>query len=254
MFWRLIAESLRTFSVTTLHPVGWGFGRLNSMLRRQCISEEVLHIEHHCPVLFVHGIFHNSTAFYAIERNLRKNNFKNIQAIELWTSVDRIEAMADQLKARVDEVYRAHLASGKPGKVRIVAHSLGGVILRVALQDLDFASKIDKILFLGVPHQGNIMYRSPYPRCIRDLAPNTPLMRRIKERPLPGKIHYWNLRGTLDIVTTNKDTILPDVPNLYFDGVGHAGLLRAKRVLQAITAILETPLYDRIPSEVKRHA
>ncbi len=254
MFWRLIAESLRTFSVTALHPVGWGVGRLNSMLRRQAISEEELKIEHHCPVLLIHGIFHNATAFYAIEKTLRKNGFQNIETVELWTSVKRIQTMADQLKDRVDELCKAHVAANRRGKVRIVAHSLGGVIVRVALQDLEFASKIDKILFLGVPHQGSILYRSPYPRCLKDLTPESQLMRTLKETPLPGKIHYWNLRGTLDIITTNRDTLLPNVPNLYFEGVGHAGLLSAKRVLQAIIAILETPLYDRVNSEARKHA
>lgn len=254
MFWRLIAESLRTLSVTTLHPVGWGFGRLNSMLRRQSISLDELRVEHQCPVLLIHGVLHNSTAFYAIERTLKKNSFQTVETIEFWTSVDSIQTMADQLKDRVTEIYKLHVASNKSGKVRVVAHSLGGIILRTALTDLDFAAKVDKVIFLGVPHQGNLLYRSPYPRCVKDLAPTSQLMKQLKELPLPGKVHYWNLRGTLDVVTSNKDTLLPNVPNLYFDGVGHAGLLRAKRVLQAIIAILETPLYDRTASDVEQQA
>ncbi|MEO5668058.1 MAG: hypothetical protein ABIR96_08365 [Bdellovibrionota bacterium] len=252
MILRLVKESLRTLSVTTYHPVGWSLGWLHNRLRHQTLSEEELRVEHNCPVLLVHGIFHNSSAFYAIERMLKRNGFSKLSSLELWTSVRSIDRMAHQLKARVIELAEEHLKSGYEGKVRIVAHSLGGIVVRTALQDLEFARFVDKVIFLGVPHQGNkFFYRLQYPKCVKDLSPHSDLMHSLKELPLPGGIQYWNLRGTLDIVTPASDTILPHIPNLYFEGVGHAGLLSASRVLQAIHAILETPLYDVDLSGVK---
>jgi pimeloyl-ACP methyl ester carboxylesterase len=245
MLLRLVKESLRTLSVTYVHPVGWSLGWLHKQLRHQAISEEELRIEHNCPVLLVHGIFHNSTAFYAIDRMLKKNGFARLSTLELWTSVSSIEGMARQLKQRVEALAEEHRKAGFEGKVRVVAHSLGGIVLRAALQDLEFARHIDKVIFLGVPHQGNkLFYRLTYPRCVKQLGPRSELMTSLKELPLPGGIQFWNLRGTLDVVTPAADTLLPHIPNLYFEGVGHAGLLSAKRVLQAILAILETPLYD----------
>lgn len=252
MIVRLVKESLRTLSVTTYHPLGWSLGWLHNRLRHQALSEEELRIEHNCPVLLVHGIFHNSSAFYAIERMLKKNGFSKLSALELWTSHRSIEQMASQLKARVEELIEEHQTSGHEGKVRIVAHSLGGIVVRSALQDLNFARRIDKVIFLGVPHQGNnLFFRLRYPRCVKQLSPHSDLMQSLKELPLPGGIQYWNLRGTLDVVTPARETILPHIPNLYFEGVGHAGLLSATRVLQAILAILETPLYDADLSGVK---
>jgi pimeloyl-ACP methyl ester carboxylesterase len=244
MLFRLAKESLRTLSVTTYHPLGWSLGRLHSRIRRQAFSDEELRIEHSCPVLMVHGIFHNSSAFYAIERSLRRNGFTHLATLELWTSVQNIDHMARQLKHRVRQLFEKHQNSKNHGKVRIVAHSLGGIIVRAALRDKEFAQMLDKVIFLGVPHQGNIFYKIPYPKCVRDLSTDSPLMRELREFPLPGGIQFWNLRGTLDIVTPSKDTFLPHVPNLYFEGVGHAGLLSAGRVIQAIVAILETPLHE----------
>lgn len=244
MLLRLAKESLRTLSVTTYHPLGWSLGRLHSRLRRQAFSDEDLHVEHSCPVLLVHGIFHNASAFYAIERSLRKNGFTQLATLELWTSVQSVDRMAAQLKQRVLQLREEHYKHNRKGKVRIIAHSLGGVIVRAALRDKELVSLLDKVVFLGVPHQGNILYKFPYPKCIRDLSNDSPIMKDMRENPLPGGIQYWNLRGTLDVVTPSRDTLLPHVPNLYFEGVGHAGLLTAGRVLQAIIAILETPLYD----------
>lgn len=238
--------------MTTYHPVGWSLGWLHNRLRHQSLSKEELRIEHNCPVLLVHGIFHNSTAFYAIERMLKKNGFARLSTLELWTSVRTIESMTRQLKDRVEFLAAEHERQGFEGKVRIVAHSLGGIVVRAALQDLRFARRIDKVVFLGVPHQGNkLFYRLAYPKCVKELSPHSKLMHSLKEMPLPGGIQFWNLRGTLDIVTPSKETILPHIPNLYFEGVGHAGLLSAARVLQAILAILETPLYDTEQSELK---
>ncbi len=252
MLLRLVKESLRTLSVTTYHPFGWSLGRLHSKLRRQSLSEEEWHVEHACPVLLVHGIFHNSSAFYAIERMLRKNGFTKLSTLELWTSVRDIQEMAEQLKDRVYALAEEHARSGHNGKVRLVAHSLGGIVVRAALQDLDFARRIDKVIFLGVPHQGNnLFFRLGYPKAVRDLSPQSQLMLGLKSLPLPGGIQYWNLRGALDVVTPARDTVLPHIPNLNFEGVGHAGLLTASRVLQAILAILETPLYDEDMNEVK---
>lgn len=244
MLFRLAQEGLRTLSVTTYHPLGWSLGRLHSRLRRQTLSDEELRIEHSCPVLLVHGIFHNSTAFYAIEKTLRKNGFAKLASLELWTSIQSVDRMAQQLKQSVNQLYETHQNSQLKGRVRIIAHSLGGIIVRAALRDPEFAAKIDKIIFLGVPHQGNVFYKIPYPKCVRDLSDDAPLMKELKEHPLAGGIQYWNLRGTLDLITPSRDTFLPHVPNLYFEGVGHAGLLSAQRVLQAVIAILETPLYD----------
>jgi triacylglycerol lipase len=252
MILRLVKESLRTLSVTTYHPLGWSLGRLHSILRRQGLSEEELRIEHNCPVLLVHGIFHNSTAFFAIDRTLKKQGFAKLSSLELWTSIRSIDRMSEQLKERVKFLYLENRKTNPQGKVRIIAHSLGGIILRAALRDSEFASYIDKIIFLGVPHQGNILYKFSYPKCVRDLAPKSPLMQDLKAQPLPGGIQYWNLRGTFDIITPSKDTLLPHVPNLYFEGIGHAGLLTASRVLQAILAILETPLYELPLHDVKQ--
>jgi triacylglycerol lipase len=241
---RILNETLRTLHVTTLQPVGWSLGKLHERLRTQSLPQEAIRVEKACPIVLVHGILHNATAFYTIERRLRAKGFNNLESVNLWTTLHSIDAMANDLKTRVNSVWLRHRQQGAPGKVRLVAHSLGGMVVRRALHDADFAKKIDKIIFLGTPHQGNVYYRVPFPRAVKELAPHSAMIKRFKEEPLPPGVQFWNIRGTLDLVTPGHDTFLPHVPNLVFDGVGHAGLLSARRVFQAMLAILETPLYD----------
>jgi hypothetical protein len=241
----VIGETLNTLTVTTYHPIGWSLARLQKRFQKNLSSLSPKTIEHESPVVFVHGIFHNSTAFYRIERGLRKNQFTNHKTVELWTSLSSVENMAAQLKADVmSALNRAKLGRGFPFKARLVAHSLGGMVVRVALLDSHFAKHIDKVVFLGTPHQGSPFYHFPLPRCLKDLSPNSRTMHRLVHEPLPGNILYWNLRGALDIVTPRAATFLPHVPNMVFEGVGHAGLLSDPGVVESVVEILEMPLYD----------
>ncbi len=237
-----IRESLRTVAVTTYHPVGWGLDRVQSaFLRNAMANEDTSRAEHCAPVVLVHGIFHNASAFHRFERVLGREGFRNLSTLELWTSIQSLEKMAEELKRFVRRAL-ARCAHANPlGRARIVAHSLGGMVTRVALLDPDFASLVDKVVFLGVPHGGNFFFRFPFPPCIRDLRSGSKLFARLRDEPLPGQVHYWNLRGGLDLVAKSQATFLPHVPNLIFDGIGHAGLLHDRNVIRTVVRILEAP-------------
>lgn len=238
-----VSETLRTLSVTTFHPLGWGFERVQGQVMRLETELRPVSSNHEllCPVVLVHGIFHNASAFYRINRLLKREGFKRLESVNLWTSVQSIQRMADQLKRQVDQLYAETILDNPMGKVRIVAHSLGGMVTRTALLDDSFAHKIDKVCFLGTPHQGSLFYELPLPRSVRDLAFNSQLLRRLRDEPLPGGIHYWNFRGGLDLVTPASATFLPHVPNLFFENVGHAGLLSDRNVLRTVVRLLQTP-------------
>jgi pimeloyl-ACP methyl ester carboxylesterase len=236
-------ETLQTLSVTTFHPLGWGIERVQDQVRRAEAEARPVspNLELLSPVVLVHGIFHNATAFYRIRKVLRREGFKRLKTVNLWTSVQSVERMADQLKKEVDRLYNQTILDNPLGKVRIVAHSLGGMVTRTALLDESFAQKVDKVFFLGTPHQGSVFYEFPVPPAVRDLAHHSDLLRRLKEEPLPGGIRYWNFRGGLDLVTPARCTFLPHVPNLFFENVGHAGLLSDRNVVRTVVRLLETP-------------
>lgn len=240
MIFKYLGETLHTLNVTAYQPIGWGLGKVQDRVRNRIIqSPEAARLEQNCPVILVHGIFHNASAFYRLERKCRRHGFTNVNTIELWTSLQSLESMALQLHQEVERRYLKHKNSYKQGKVRIVAHSLGGMVTRTALRNEHFASMVDKIIFLGTPHQGSPLYEFPFPPCLKDLSSSSALMKSLKTDPLPGGIEYWNLRGRLDVVVPGKRTLLPGVPNLIFDEIGHAGLLSNPKVANCIVTLLE---------------
>ncbi len=236
------------FSVTTLHPIGWSVQKIHKKLqKKENLSDPVLN-EHENPVILVHGIFHNSTAFYQLEKSIRRANFQSTRTVELWTSINSMKAMAAQLKKEAYptlELAKLNRKNSKNDlKLRIVSHSLGGIVARIALLDKEFAKLVDKVIFLGTPHQGSQMFNSPFPACFKEIKAGTSLIEQLKNEPLPGGIRYFNLRGELDLVTPASRTFLPSVPNLSFASVGHAGLLSNPQVIQSVVEILESPFYD----------
>ena len=225
-------ETLNTLSLATYHPLGWGFERFQTrFIKARSGSPQLLR---HTPIVFVHGIFHNQTAFFRFQRELRKHGYFNTKVMELWTSFFSLEEMAERLKTSV----RTLLEKSGQAKATLIAHSLGGMVTRTALLDEQFAQKVDQVIFLGTPHQGTQVYGSPFPICLRSLKANATIMKRLKSEPLPTDIRIWNLRGELDFVTPARSTYLPHVPNLDFESVGHAGLLVDPKVIEAVVTIL----------------
>jgi triacylglycerol lipase len=242
---RVVSEIVKTLTLTTIHPVGWGVQRVQRKIRSKLSQRGVpspadLVHQHNSPILLVHGIFHNSTAFWKMERSLEGRGFKRLRSLELWTSLESFDDLVASLKKEIFSLSEAQRARGEPRRVRIVAHSLGGVVVRASLRDPEISRIVEKIIFLGTPHQGNFFFQHmPFPSCLRELKPEGPLLKTLKESPLPSGISYWNFRAGMDAVAFRKDTFLPHVHNLIFPGVGHAGLLVDNHVLAAVATCLE---------------
>ncbi len=247
MLRRILGEGFHTLRVTTYHPLRWSLQHIQERVSKVLAGEIPLDANRKSsPILFVHGIFHNSTAFYKLEKEAKKLGFSSTRTLELWTTFSSFEELVERLKTEVRLLLKSpeYMHIETPKKVHIVAHSLGGMIVRGALLDEQFSKKIEKVIFLGTPHQGNPLFKSPIPFAIKSLHENAEMMKKIKMDPLPGNIQYWNLRGGLDLITPLATTFLPDVPNLVFDGVGHAGLLSNRDVTQTVLAILDTEESD----------
>ncbi len=239
---------MHTLRVATLHPIGWGWERL--IVDQESRLNGPLDA-HQAPILFVHGALHNASAFFSFERSLRALGFSHIRSVELMTSIKSIESLADRLKLDAALFVERRRQSLSTPKLRIVCHSLGGIVVRTALCDPTFAQNVDQVIFLGTPHQG-LNVRLPFPRAMYDLSVRSKLIDRLKNEPLAGGIRYHNLRGQLDLVTPLESTYLPFVPNRVFQSVGHVGLLSRPEVVQTVVEILEGPLYSAAPDVESR--
>ena len=107
------------------------------------------------PVLCVHGFFRNGTCMWGIRRALGRRG-RSTLAVSMGRPWRSIEHYAPPLEAALRE-----LATSFPGqRIDVVAHSMGGLVLRhVLAEDPDLGAAVGRIVTLGSPHRGTAVVR-----------------------------------------------------------------------------------------------
>ena len=107
------------------------------------------------PVLCVHGIFMNSSCMWGIRRYLEQHG-RGTRSVSLGVPLPTPLSYAGPLISVMDDMTRQF-----PGQqFDVVAHSLGGVMLREVLRRRpDLASSVGRVVTLGTPHRGTAFLR-----------------------------------------------------------------------------------------------
>lgn len=131
------------------------------------VTEAVNNIYYPYPIIFVHGI-NSSIATWNYTKGELEKYFKDQSSYKYFHDSKQdyfpdcdygfmnngdIRSIAWVLKASIDDAIK-ELPDGQK-KVIIVAHSMGGLVVRSLLKQLpDYQSKIDRVVFIGTPHLG----------------------------------------------------------------------------------------------------
>jgi len=111
------------------------------------------------PVYFIHGFLRSSASMKKMASAFEKQNYE----VHLWDYPGRkqnIEVHAESLVKDLQKCVLVH----KNEPIHFITHSLGGIILRAALNhpDCPFEAKIGHISLLAPPNQGSKFGRSLY--------------------------------------------------------------------------------------------
>jgi triacylglycerol esterase/lipase EstA (alpha/beta hydrolase family) len=149
------------------------------------------------PVVFVHGLGGSRGDFLAMATHFWLNGRRRLYRI-YFAPDQTIPAMSRSLSSFVRQVARLN----REEQVDIVAHSLGGVVARLALVEGGLSRRVATLITLGSPHQGTHSARYANTRTIRDLRPGSRLLTRLAKRPWPRSVRgisFWS-RNDLMIV------------------------------------------------------
>lgn len=187
------------------------------------------------PVLFVHGLLHNASAFAWMRQKLAPRGFHLFEDVHLSTLRDSIEQMAQETKRAAQRMVEQ---TGCP-KIDIVAHSMGGIVSRYLVQLLGGEELVRNLVTLGSPHQGTRATRLARYGAIAELSPDSETLRRLNASPLPRQTNCVAVSGDIDALMWPKDCAhWQGARNIPLAGVGHAGLLFSRRVANIIAAHL----------------
>ncbi|HEY0168032.1 MAG TPA: alpha/beta fold hydrolase [Jatrophihabitans sp.] len=192
------------------------------------------------PVLLVHGIGDNRSAFTILRRTLRRRGFGRIVTVNYSPLTSDVRKAAADLARHVERVCQQ---SGYE-QVFLVGHSLGGIIARYYVQCLAGDARVSTLVTLGSPHAGSQLARIAPLLVGRQLRPNSELMRELAG-PARCSTRFVAIYSDRDeVVVPNRSARLehPDllVTALQVHGVGHLSLLVNSTVAHAVAAALTT--------------
>ena len=154
-----------------------------TLLSAKHVPVQALPDDGHPPVVFVHGLGGDRGNFLLMSGYFRLMGRRRSYRIHFEPGRSA-EDMAQALRDFIAEVRHVN----EVDKVDIVAHSLGGLVSRLALSNEETARSLRMVVTLGTPHKGTYPARYANTELTRILRPDSDLMRRLAETPWPDSV------------------------------------------------------------------
>ncbi|MBN2358385.1 MAG: alpha/beta fold hydrolase [Deltaproteobacteria bacterium] len=186
------------------------------------------------PLILVHGMGGNPGTFIPMAWYLRLQGRKRNYKISFQAG-QSIEEMAEALT----EFVAAVIAATGERQVEIVAHSLGGVVSRLAMADHGLASRVKTLITMGSPHHGTYCARFANTELTRELRPDSPLMLRLARTPWPKRVRGVSFWSRADLfVLPPESAALEGTDQVDASPVTHYGYLIGPRIWVAVAQAL----------------
>ena len=190
------------------------------------------------PVLFVHGYCGSERVWAPLRAALASAGFNCLISLCYNAVTSDVREVADRL---VDESRRALHATGA-GKVHLVGHSLGGLVVREAVQRRGLAGLTGTAVTIATPHGGTWLARFGLGPCARQMRPGSDFLNELGGAALSAGPRWVVLHGGADRVVPARSAI-PDgadtrVVTLRTAGAGHRSITRHGEVVRSIVTEL----------------
>ncbi len=192
------------------------------------------------PVLCVHGFFRNARCMWGIQRMLGRLG-RPALAVSMGRPFRPLERYAPALEAALRELVAAF-----PGeRIDVVAHSMGGVVLRLALAEhSDLAAAVGRIVTLGSPHRGTAAVSgAAFSPELRQLEPGSPFLESLPDfqASAPGA-EVTTVAAERDFIVYPKSTShLPGTRAVDLAHSNHQSLLTESAVQKLLAELLAGP-------------
>lgn len=226
------AGALRELTSTAACVVRYPLGILDAAVRTGHPSGQV---DLDTPVLLVHGYGHNRSGWTALDRALRRAGFTSVHTWNYNPVIHDVPHLAEGLARRV-ELLRALTGSGK---VHVIGHSLGGVLLRWYVQELGGDATVATAVTIASPHEGTDMARLAVGQTARQLTTGSWLMRRLARGARPTPVRWVAYYSNLDALVQPAASAMIQAPelralNVFVKDQGHLSILLAPAVTASI--------------------
>jgi len=190
------------------------------------------------PVLFVHGYCGTERVWAPLRAALTAAGFNCLISLCYNAVTSDVREIADRL---VDESRRALQATGA-GKVHLIGHSLGGLVVREAVQRRGLAGSTGTAVTIATPHGGTWVARFGLGPSARQMRPGSDFLNELGRAALSAGPRWVMLHGGSDRVVP-ADSAIPEsddsrVITLRPADAGHRSITRHADVVRSIVTEL----------------
>jgi len=156
------------------------------------------------PVILVHGLYHNSSAWILYRLWLHRAGFRNVFVLDY----NSFRCSFHDILERLDRLARdvASRFEGKP--IVMVGHSLGGLVCRAYSERCDEVS-IGAVVTIGTPHHGSKLAVLGIGRLAQSLAYRGPLIAELEREPGRRAIPALAIYSPLDNMVLPNEALHP---------------------------------------------
>jgi triacylglycerol lipase len=184
-------------------------------------------------VIFVHGYRCNSALWLPMIGRVRRAGF-SAEAIDLEPALDSIDSFADQLHGFIEAAIQASGAA----KVRIVTHSMGGLVARAYLKQYG-AGRVDKVITLACGHHGTTLARLGLGKNARQMEPGSAWLAALPEPAPVPVVSIWAAQD--NFIAPQTSSRLAGACDVMLSGIGHLTFMFSDRVADLVVEELRAP-------------
>lgn len=175
------------------------------------------------PVMLVHGYRCNSGLWWWMLPRLRSASFE-VEAIDLEPALVSIDRFAEQLHQHIE----ACLKDTGGAKLRLVTHSMGGLVARAYLQRYG-SQRVDKLITLACGHHGTRLARLGWGRNAREMEPGSAWLAALREPAPVPTVTVWTAED--NFIAPQTSSRLCGAREVALTGMGHLTFMFSRRVL-----------------------
>ena len=184
----------------------------------------------HAPVLLLHGVLCNAGVWHPFMRWFSARGVAPVYTLSYGPPLASIEVFAEQAKLKIDAI----LADTGARKVIVVAHSLGGLVMRAFLRRFG-GEKIARLVTIATPHEGSVHAWIGFGQSLAQLRPRNPWLAGLgtpEGTDVPPIVSLWSWHDSMVAPQTSSRVAFGE--NIEVAGVGHTALLRDRYVFDRV--------------------
>ncbi|WP_027179582.1 esterase/lipase family protein [Maridesulfovibrio bastinii] len=194
------------------------------------------------PILLIHGLYHNKTAWIYIKLRLKRAGMTNIHTLNynsFTSSYPELVLKAQKMIAKIS-------SSNKNEKVILIGHSLGGLIAAGAASDIKTATLCEQLITLGTPYRGSILAVIAFGHLGRSLNPQSHIFNAGKEFCRDTNFSKTALISPVDEMVLPWKNLVPDTQDsatkwdiVKTPPVSHVSMLYNPETVSRLIAIIK---------------